>query len=372
MNVIGVIAEYNPFHNGHKYHLETIKKIYPDSLIICVLNGYFMQRGEISVLTKEEKTKIALDNGVDLVLELPFVYGTQAGDIYGYYSVKILNELKVDHIIFGSESNNIDLLNKIVDVQLLDPEYDNKVKEYLDLGFNYPTAMKKALEIEEDITEPNDLLGISYIKAIRKINPNIIAETIKRTSNYHDKVSTDKIISASNIREKIRNNEEIINYLPEEIIPHINNLTNNNLYNYLKFKILTDQNLANYLDVDEGIDYRILKFINEAENLDDLISFIKTKRYTYNKINRMFLHIMIGLTKEDNKKAELDYIKILGFNTRGQNYLKEIRKDITVPTTVNKESLLYQYEQKAVYLYELASKKSLNDFDIKNIPIKKD
>ena len=372
MNVIGIIAEYNPFHNGHKYHIETIKKMYPDSLIICVLNGYFMQRGEISVLSKEDKVKIALENDIDIVLELPFFYGTQASDIFAYNSVKLLNEFKVDHIIFGSESNNIDLLNRIVDIQLLDPEYENKVKEYLDLGFNYPTAMKKALEIEEDITEPNDLLGISYIKAIRQINPNIVAETIKRTSNYHDTVSTDKIISASNIREKIKNNEVIVKYLPEDIIPNINNINNNDLFNYLKFKILTDQNLANYLDVDEGIEYRILKFINESNNIEELISNVKTKRYTYNKINRMLLHIMIGLTKEENKNAQITYIKILGFNNRGQNYLKDIRKDINLPTTVDKDSIIYQYELKAVYLYELATKKTTKDFDIKNIPIKKD
>jgi len=372
MNVIGIIAEYNPFHNGHKYHIETIKKMYPDSLIICVLNGYFMQRGEISVLSKEDKVKIALENDIDIVLELPFFYGTQASDIFAYNSVKLLNEFKVDHIIFGSESNNIDLLNRIVDIQLLDPEYENKVKEYLDLGFNYPTAMKKALEIEEDITEPNDLLGISYIKAIRQINPNIVAETIKRTSDYHDTVSTDKIISASNIREKIKNNEVIVKYLPEDIIPNINNVTNNDLFNYLKFKILTDQNLANYLDVDEGIEYRILKFINESNNIEELISNVKTKRYTYNKINRMLLHIMIGLTKEENKNAQITYIKILGFNNRGQNYLKDIRKDINLPTTVDKNSIIYQYELKAVYLYELATKKTTKDFDIKNIPIKKD
>ncbi|MBQ4030147.1 MAG: nucleotidyltransferase family protein [Bacilli bacterium] len=372
MNVIGVIAEYNPFHNGHKYHIETIKQIYPDSLIICVLNGYFMQRGEISVLTKEDKTKICLENDIDIVLELPFVYGTQASDIFGYYAVKILNEFKVDHIIFGSESNNIELLNNIVDIQLLDPEYENKVKEYLDLGFNYPTAMKKALNIEEDITEPNDLLGISYIKAIRQINPNIIAETIKRTSSYHDTVSTDKIISAANIREKIKNHEVILKYLPEQIIPKIHNITNNDLFNYLKFKILTDQNIANYLDVDEGIEYRILKYVNVSNNIEELISNIKTKRYTYNKINRMLLHIMIGLTKEDNKKAELSYIKILGFNNKGQNYLKSIRKELTIPTTVDKESIIYQYELKAVYLYELASKQPLNNFDILNVPIKKE
>lgn len=371
MNIIGIIAEYNPFHNGHLYHLNKIKEKYPDSLIILILNGYFTERGTISILSKEDKTKISLDNNIDIVIELPFIYGTQASDIFGYYSIKLLNELKIEHLIFGSESNNLELLNKIVDIELNDPEYENNVKKYLDEGDNYPTAMKKALNIKEDINNPNDLLGISYIKAIRKINPNIIPETIKRTNDYHDITSTDDIISATNIREKLANGENIDKYLPRETIPYLQNVSNNSLFNLLKFKILTDQDLSIYLDVDEGIEYRLLKNINISTNFDELISNVKTKRYTYNKINRMLIHILIGLTKKDNKNATLDYLKILGFNSKGQEYLKKIRKDINLPTTPNKESIIYQYELKAAYLYEQATKKTLNNFDIKNIPIQK-
>lgn len=371
MNIIGIIAEYNPFHNGHIYHIEKIKEKYPNSLIILVLNGYFTERGIISVLSKEDKTKIALDNKVDIVLELPFIYGTQSSDIFGFYSIKILNELKVDHIIFGSESNNIDLLNKVVDIQLNNPDYESNVKKYLSDGNNYPTAMKKALNIEEDISNPNDLLGISYIKAIRKINSKIIPETIKRTNNYHDILSNDEIISATNIREKMHNEESLEKYLPSNAILYLHNITNDSLFNLLKFKILTDKDLSIYLDVDEGIEYRILKYINFSHSFDELISNIKTKRYTYNKINRMLIHILIGLTKEDNQNTKLDYIKILGFNSNGQQYLNKIRKDITLPTTPNKDSLIYKYELKVAYLYEQAIHKSLNNFDIKNIPIQK-
>ena len=371
MNIIGLIAEYNPFHNGHLYHINKIKELYPDSLLILILNGYFTQRGTISVLSKEDKTRISLDNNIDIVLELPFIYGTQSSDIFAYNSIKLLNELKVEKIIFGSESNNIELLNKIVDIQLNDLTYEDNVKKYLDSGDNYPTAMKKALNIEEDINNPNDLLGISYIKAIRKINPNIKAETIKRTNDYHDIESTNNIVSATNIRTKLNNDEDITNYLPQEVIPYLNNVSNNNLFNLLKFKILTDNDLSKYLDVDEGIEYRITRYTKESNNLDELISNIKTKRYTYNKINRMLLHILIGLTKDDNHLTKLDYIKILGFNAKGQQYLKSIRKDISLPTTPNKESKVFAYELKAAYLYEQATKKSLNNFDIKNIPIQK-
>ena len=372
MNIIGIIAEYNPFHNGHLYHIEKIKEKYPNSLIVLVLNGYFTQRGTISVLSKEDKTKISLNNNIDIVLELPFIYGTQSSDIFAYNSIKLLNELKVERIIFGSESNNIDLLNKIVDIQLNDPTYEDKVKEHMNEGNNYPTAMRKALNIEEDINNPNDLLGISYIKAIKQINPNIIAETIKRTNDYHDIESTDNIISATNIRTKLNNEEDITNYLPTYTIEYLNNITNDSLFNLLKFKILTDQDLSIYLDVDEGIEYRILKYINISHNFDELITNIKTKRYTYNKINRMLLHILIGLTKQDNKNTKLDYLKILGFTLNGQVYLNKIKKDITLPTTPPKDSIVFKYELKAAYLYEQATKKSLNNYDLKNIPTKRD
>ncbi|MDE5888998.1 MAG: nucleotidyltransferase family protein, partial [Bacilli bacterium] len=196
-------------------------------------------------------------------------------------------------------------------------------------------------------------------------------ETIQRTNDYHDILSNDEIISATNIREKLRNDESLDKYLPQSTIPYLHNITNDSLFNLLKFKILTDKDLSIYLDVDEGIEYRILKFINFSNSFDELISNIKTKRYTYNKINRMLIHILIGLTKQDNKNAKLDYIKILGFNSKGQQYLKNIRKNLVIPTTPNKESIIYKYELKAAYLYEQAIHKSLNNFDIKNIPIKK-
>lgn len=371
MNIIGVVAEYNPFHNGHLYHINKIKELYPDSLIVLVTSGYFTQRGHISVLSKETKTKIALDNNIDIVLELPFIYSTQSSDIFAYQAIKILNELKIDTLVFGSESNNINLLKEIVQKQSTS-EYEEKVKTYLDEGINYPTAMSKALELDSNITTPNDLLGISYIKAINKINPNIQPITIKRTNDYHDIMSNDFIVSATNIREKLSNGENITKYIPNYNIDYINNITNDKLFTLLKFKILTDNNLSEYLDVDEGIEYRLQKYINESNSFDELISNVKTKRYTYNKINRMLIHILIGLTKKDNDKTTLDYIKILGFNKLGQQYLKDIRKDIILPTTPNKESIIYNYELKAAYLYEQATKKSLNDFDKKNIPLIKD
>ena len=371
MKTIGIIVEYNPFHNGHLYHLKKIKELNPNSLIIAVLNGYFTERGEISILTKEDKVNIALENNIDIVVELPFIYGTQSSDTFAYYSIKILNALKVNKIIFGSESNNIELLNKVAEIELNDKDYEKRVKDLLDTGMNYPTALAKALNIDEDINNPNDLLGISYVKAIKQINPKIEIETIKRTNNYHDKELDTDIVSASNIRERINNKEDISKYVPDIVIDKIKNITNEDLFDLLKFKILTDKDLSIYLDVDEGLEYRILKFIKLSNNYQELLFNLKTKRYTYNKLNRMLIHILVGLTKKDNVKKELDYIKILGFNEKGQSYLNRIRKNISIPTKINKDSIIYKYELLSSYIYEQVTNNKTYDYDLKNIPTKK-
>ncbi len=175
MKVIGVIAEYNPFHNGHLYQINKIKEMYPDSLLIGVISSSFTQRGDISLLNKWDKTKIALDNGIDLVIELPFVYATQSSDIFAKGALDILNKLKIDTLVFGTESDNIDILKELANIQINNNEYNIKVREYLDIGLNYPTALNKALESFSNykVDTPNDLLALSYIKEIIKNNYNI-------------------------------------------------------------------------------------------------------------------------------------------------------------------------------------------------------
>ena len=356
IKTIGLIAEYNPFHNGHLYQLKKIKELFPDSLIILILNGYFTQRGTISIQTKEAKTKIALENNIDLVIELPFIYGTQSSDNFALYSIKLLEKLHTDYLVFGSESNNLELLKKVANIQLNDTNYPLRVKSYLENGINYPTALAKALNIIEDINKPNDLLGISYIKAINKLNSKIEPITIKRTSDYHDTYSTSSIISASNIRQKLINKEDISPYLPSCSLTNIIEFDEDKLLTLLKFKILTDKDLSAYLDVDEGIEFRLLKVVNQTKTLDELIQNVKTKRYTYNKISRMLTHILIGLTKKDAHQATMDYLKILGFSKEGQSYLKKIRKDLDLPTTPIKDSLIYKYELLSSSIFDFQNK----------------
>ena len=365
MEVIGIICEYNPFHNGHLYHLKKIKELYPNSLIILVLNGYFLERGEISILSKEAKAKIALAHNADIILELPVIYGTQSADTFADISLKILNNFHVNKIIFGSESNEIEKIKEIASKQL-DEEYNKLVKEYLDNGLNYPTALAKALNIDFEFL-PNDLLGISYTKAIIQNNYNIEPITIKRTSAYHDTSSNDHIVSASNIREKIKNNEDISKYIPINIKDFINNTNYDNYFRLLKYKINTDNDLNEYLDVDEGIEYRLLEYINKSKNIDEFINNIKTKRYTYNKLNRMFIHILLSFLKTDN--VDIEYIRILGFNSNGKKYLNSIKENLEISTNINKDSIQYKYELKASIIYDLINNTNTYEFEQRNKPI---
>ena len=371
MDIIGIICEYNPFHNGHIYHINKIKELYPNSIIILILNGYFLERGEISIESIHTKTKLALDHGIDIVVKLPFIFGSNSADIFSDAAIELLNELGVNKIIFGSESNDIEYLKKEAKKQL-DNKYDIKVKEYLDKGINYPTALNKALNTR--INTPNDLLGLSYIKSILKNNYDIEPITIKRTNDYHDKVSNYKIISASNIREKIKNNKNIKKYIPKN--SNINSINYDLFFKLLKYKIISDNNLDKYLTVDEGIDNRLKKVINNSNNMDELINSIKTKRYTYNRINRMFIHILIGLKKEDKEKTiHNDFIRIIGFNNIGKNYIKKIKANTNIPIITslkNIESIIKDYEIKEYSIYNLLSKENILDFELLNKPILKD
>lgn len=371
MEIIGIVAEYNPFHNGHVYHINKIKEMYPDSLIILVLNGYFLERGEISIMSVENKTKLALLNNIDIVIELPFIFGTNSADIFADASMELLNELKVNKVIFGSESNDIEKLTDLAEKQI-DNEYSDTVKKYLKQGLNYPTALNKALDTS--INTPNDLLGLSYIKSIIKNKYNIEPISIKRTSDYHDTVSEANIISASNIREKINNNQKIDKYVPS--VKYINKVDKDLFFKLLKFKILNDDNLDKYLTVDEGIEHRLKKVINECNNIQELINKVKTKRYTYNRINRMFVHILIGLTKEDKlNNTNNTYIRLLGFNTNGKKYINSIKKDTNIPivsSLKNINSVIKDYDVKAYNIYNLLVNEDVLNFENSNKPVQID
>lgn len=358
MDTIGIICEYNPFHNGHLYHINKIKEMFPESNIILVMSGNFTQRGDASIINKWDKTEIALKNNIDLVVELPFKFTCQSADLFAYGAVNILNYLKVDYLVFGSESNDIDMLNNIADIQLTN-EYDLKVKELTKKGINYATCLSKALEYfgYKDINSPNDILGISYIRELKRINSNIKPITIKRDNDYNSKILTNNITSSTSIRENIKNTD-IKEYVPDNVYPYLKNKLYfiEDYFPLLKYKILSDDNLDQYIGVDEGIDNKIKKVIYESNTYEELIMNIKSKRYTYSKIKRILLSILIGFYKKDFNK-EINYIRVLGFNKNGRKYLNKIKKEIKIPIYTNyKKEMNLELKATSIYDSELIKK----------------
>lgn len=372
---VGIICEYNPFHNGHLHHINKIKEMYPEELIVLVMSGNFTQRGDISIIEKYDKADIALFHGVDLVVELPFFFATQSADIFAKGSIALLNHLKCNKIVFGSESNNIDDLTSLANIQLNDNDYNIKVKEELNKGNNYPTAMSNALRniSYTTVNTPNDLLALSYIKEIVRNNYKIETISIKRTNNYHDTKMNDVISSATSIRKAILDNKNINDYVPEYSLKFIQKEDFNKKYfDLLKYKIISEGiDIKKYYTVDEGIENRILKNINSCSNLEELIQKTKSKRYTYSKLKRMFIHMLCSFTKEERlKKESVDYIKILGFNQFGKEYLNEIKKDTNIPiiTNINKDNIkLLEQELKCDQIYNILTNRNDNLFGKKPI-----
>ena len=214
MKTIGIIAEYNPLHNGHLYQLEQVRSLQKDALIIVVISTSFTERGIPSYLDKYTKTKLCLEYGIDLVVELPFPFATQSADIFAKGAIQILKNLNVDFLYFGSECNDIQKLTELAQ-ETFSEEYQVKVHHYLKAGKNYPTALNMAFLNSETVTTPNDLLGLSYIKEILKQDCSIIPKTIQRTNAFHEEEIMSPISSATSIRKAIISNKDFSMAVPK-------------------------------------------------------------------------------------------------------------------------------------------------------------
>ena len=357
---VGIICEYNPFHNGHVYHIEKVKKLFPDYVIVLIMSGNFTQRGEVSMINKWDKTDIAL-NYVDLVIELPFVFASQSADVFARGSCDILKFLDVDALVFGSECNNIERLKNLVSVQE-DDKYDELVKKYLEQGFNYPTSLSKALvKLGGDtIQSPNDLLGLCYLKELK--NSNVEVCSIKRTNDYLDDNLSETISSGLSIREAIKKGTDVSKFVPSCSYKYLNDCVFlDDYFDLIKYRIICDD-ISIYQSVDEGIHNKLKKNIAKASSIDDLIMSVKSKRYTYNKIRRMLTHILTGFTKEEASHIKTSYIRVLGFNRKGQKFLNSVKKkcEISIITTYKNDYLL-DIESRVSKIYNLKKKSDTLD-----------
>lgn len=370
MKIAGIIVEYNPLHNGHLHHIEETRKLSNCDVLIAVMSSNFMQRGEPAIIDKFARTKMALNNHVDLVIELPFVFSVQNADIFALTSVSILNTLGVTDVYFGSESNNITPLEEIADV-LESDEYNNLVKTYSKQGNSYPTSSALAMKDLNATTEynkPNNILGIQYIKAVRTLKSDITMHTIQRiNSDYYAELDQKSTIqSATAIRKELMNQNQIDQYVPKNVLTLLNNrklVHIDDFTEYLRYILssTTKEALHSIFGVEEGIENRILK-IKEFTSTSDLINQLLTRRYTNSKIRRTLIHILCNTPKSVVTEFQIPYIRILGMNDIGKSYLSTIKKDFPIPIISKVKEGIHPYldlELKASKVYSLVSNKDI-------------
>ena len=364
MKATGIVVEYNPFHNGHKLHMIEAKK--NGDLVIAVMSGNFLQRGEPAIYNKWTRAEMALENGVDIVVELPVFYANQSAESFAYGSIDILDRLGVENIVFGSESSDLEKLKKIANLQIDEKNLLNeKIKEQLDSGISYPNAINNVIEEllgEKDILKPNDILGIEYIKAIRKLNSSIEPQLIERKSvGYHDKAIVGELASATLIREKIKNNKkkEIKKLMPKESFSLLGNpIYLEDFYLLLRYEILNNYESLKFIaDMEIGLENRIFEMATKYEKFDDFYKNLMTKRYTNGRIQRVLIHILLKIDRKiiEKTKDGVGYVKILGFSRKGAKYLKENKENFRIKplSGLKNVSLILNEEERELLNFEI-------------------
>ncbi|TFB23315.1 nucleotidyltransferase [Filobacillus milosensis] len=361
MKACGLIVEYNPFHNGHVYHLQQSKEETQADVMVAVMSGSFLQRGEPAIIDKFHRAKAALQSGVDIVLELPYVYAVQYADLFARGAILTLSSLNVDHVCFGSEAGNIvPFINGYHHYIQNEKQFESKLHQFLDEGLSFPQASKKAYESidltsgEVDLSQPNNILGFSYVKAVKELNASIKPETIQRTkSGYHDEKIEHDIASATSIRKEILQQQSMTsnarNALPTATVEQLNNYMHSSgrwhswedYFPFLQLLVQTRtlDELKSIHGVIEGLEYRLKQTVQEAESFEHWMQLLKTKRYTWTRIQRMFAHLLTNTTKEEIETYksinQSPYVRILGMTDKGRSYIQSIKKDIDVPLISN-------------------------------------
>ena len=349
--VLGIISEYNPFHNGHLYHLEQSKKITGANYTIAIMSGNFTQRGSTSIIDKWSKAEIALNCGIDLVIELPLLYSISSAENFADGAIKILDSLKiVDYLSFGAETSEIDNLDKIANVLYKEPKaYKDLLTKKIKKGLSFPKARENALmtylpdsnNYENILSSPNNILGIEYLKALKRHKSNIRPISVARfETGYNDLNYSGNIASATAIRNIVKNGgfDIIRRLLPSpsynilmdnikqgHIVTDLSAFEKQIIYNLRKMDV---KEISDLPDVTEGLEFAIKKAANACNTLHEFFTLIKSKRYTATRIQRILLYALLGITKKDmalSKKIN-PYIRVLGLNNRGKFLISEIAK----------------------------------------------
>ncbi len=345
--VLGIVAEYNPFHNGHLYHLNESKKQSDADYSVCVMSGNFTQRGDTAIIDKWSRTEMALKNGIDLVIELPVVYSISSAENFAYGSMSVLDKLGiVDTVSFGSEVGDLTILDSIAEILCTEPkEYVSLLNHELSRGISFPKAREKALlmylndirKYANVLSNPNNILGIEYLKALRNLKSNLTPMTIKRKdSDYNSTAIKDGFASSTAIRKIITKPSSLSKVVPEETFSIIDNkIKHGQIVNGLstfekeilyKLRIMPVEWIADLPDVSEGLEHAIKNAANSCNNVADLVSLVKSKRYTQTRIQRILLYALLDITKQDmeNSKKGVPYIRVLGMTENGKQLLSSI------------------------------------------------
>ena len=385
---IGIIAEYNPFHNGHLYQIQKAKELTGADAVIAVMSGNFTQRGETSLINKFEKTKIALQNEVDIVIELPTIYSISSAENFALGGIKILNEIgNIDYLVFGIEEDNLQELQAIADVLVNEnDEFKRTIKEELDKGNSYPKAreiaLKKVLSSENVgniMQKPNNILAIEYLKALKITNSRIKPFAIKRkNSMHHDKNINENYASGTYIRKLfIENNfDEISKVVPKytyekllELKSHGTYVTSINDFSDIviyKIRMMTKEEISQIADVNEGLENSIKLASTTCKTIDEIIDKVSTKRYTKTRISRILTYILLDITKSDMEQSKNNdpYIRVLGINKQCEEILSTIN-DSKLITSLKKfeenngENQLLNTDKKATEIYTIKYQKSV-------------
>ena len=350
---IGIVAEYNPFHNGHLYQIEEIKKrMGKDMLTVAVVSGDFVQRGEFSYFDKWQKTEMALNHGVDIVVELPLYYSVQNAEIFSRMSTKILDYMELDFQVFGAEEEDIKVLDRIIELQEKE-EYKKNLMELMKKGNSYSTSQKLALSEYGygDAVKSNNILALEYMRTMKRENLGIKPYIIKREISDYNEIEIEEgrksIASATFIREEMLRNsgdpENIRKFIPEktyEILKrfYISDRTDNeqlewknlknSMFKFLKYKLLmeTKKEIIKIYYMNDEIYAKIYRGVSKSNTYEVFLKEVKSRNFSIKRIERIVLNILLNITKK-SVDFKLDYIRILGFNQKGQEYLKQLKKN---------------------------------------------
>ena len=356
--VIGIVAEYNPFHNGHKLQIEYARNVLGADQIIIAMSGSFTQRGEIACFDKYSRAKATLMCGADVVLEIPTIFATSSAREYASAGVALLNATGVvDTILFSAECDRRDLFieesKKLVELEN-SGEINNEINTLVSQGISYATARAKALKAflaEDIISSPNNILGIEYCRYIFANNLDINIEVMKRQGNeYNDLSLSGSLSSASSIRQHYKLSQSF-EAVPEEVINLYNNspfVTSDDISELLHYKLLTTESFEQYLDCNNDLSDRIKNKLPEFVSFSQFCEVLKTKNFEYSRISRVLCHILLGITEKDFKTAKeagyISYIRMLGFSKNGSVLLSKIKEASSAPLLTAPNETINKYD----------------------------